>query len=128
MADTIGIKMARAYPAQIEAMRKWFQELEAMLDDETKDNADIGLFVAKTFEQRRIDEYERVLFGYETLFDNACDPNLSYLSFKPEIIEALTAFQHRVQGDEGDSPASEPLSTLEVSSVEQAESTPALRA
>ena len=31
-------------------------------------------------------------------------------------------------GDEGDSPASEPLSTLEVSPVEQAESTPALRA
>ena len=31
-------------------------------------------------------------------------------------------------GDEGDSPASEPLSTLEVSPVEQALSTPALRA
>ena len=27
----------------------------------------------------------RVVFGYEVLVDNVCDPNLDYLEFKPEI-------------------------------------------
>jgi hypothetical protein len=99
MPKEISMRMARAYPEQIESMRKWFQELEEMLDDETKENADIGLFVANTFEQRRIDEYERVLFGYETIFNNACDPTLSYLSFKPEILQAIAEFQQRKAQD-----------------------------
>ena len=27
----------------------------------------------------------RIIFGYEVLVDNVCDPNLDYLEFKPEI-------------------------------------------
>ena len=90
MAEEIGIKMARAYPEQIESMRKWFHELEVILDDDNKDVTDIGKFIVDTFETRRIDEYERILFGYETLVDNACDKSKSYLDWKPEIKEALT--------------------------------------
>jgi hypothetical protein len=47
--------------------------------------------VAESFERERIDEYERVIFGYETLIENVCDPQLSYLDFKPELKTALTA-------------------------------------
>jgi hypothetical protein len=31
----------------------------------------------------------RVVFGYEILVDNVCDPNLDYLEFKPELKELL---------------------------------------
>lgn len=31
----------------------------------------------------------RIVFGYEVLVDNVCDPNLDYLEFKPEIKELL---------------------------------------
>lgn len=33
--------------------------------------------------------YGRILMGYEVLVDNACDPKLDYLDFKPEIKKLL---------------------------------------
>ena len=88
MAEQIGLKMARAYPEQIQAMREWFYALETMLESDA-DAEDVGRFVQRSFGTKRIGEYERILFGYETMFENACDPSLSYLDFKPEIKAAL---------------------------------------
>jgi ketol-acid reductoisomerase len=31
----------------------------------------------------------RILFGFEVLVENACDPDLDYLDFNKEIKEAL---------------------------------------
>jgi hypothetical protein len=40
--------------------------------------------------QRNISHiYMRIVFGYEILVDNVCDPDLNYLEFKPEIKELL---------------------------------------
>lgn len=91
MANKIDFKMARAYPEQIDTMRKWFAEIEAIIEDEGKDTHDLGDFIQRTFESQRIDEYERILFGYETMFEHACDSTLSYLDWKPEIKALMQA-------------------------------------
>ena len=31
----------------------------------------------------------RVIFGYQTLLDNVCDPELDYLAYKKEILEKI---------------------------------------
>lgn len=85
MVEQIQLKMARAFPSQIDATRKWFQKLEELMDDEGNGPFEIGAYVLKTFEQNRIDEYERILSGYETLIENACDQSKPYLDWKPEI-------------------------------------------
>lgn len=85
MAEKLQLKMARALPAQIESMRQWLQKLEELMDDDGNGPFEIGAYVMKTFEQNRIDEYERILFGYETLVENACDQSKSYLDWKPDI-------------------------------------------
>jgi hypothetical protein len=89
MSKALQLRMARASQEQLDTLRKWFQELEAMLEDEKSDMHDIGQFVSKTYEARRIDEYERILMGYETMIENACDQSLTYLDFKPEIKAAM---------------------------------------
>jgi|WetSurMetagenome_2_1015567.scaffolds.fasta_scaffold226210_3 hypothetical protein len=83
--------VAKASPEQVDTLRTWFHELEDVLEDSEEDAPDIAKFVQDTFRQRRIDEYERILFGYETLVENACDPNLSHLEWKPEIMAAIRA-------------------------------------
>jgi hypothetical protein len=89
MSEAHGMRMARAYPEQIQAMREWFNRIEELLDQAGDNHQEIGEFVEKTFAANRIDEYERILFGYETLIENACDPTLTYLEFKPEILAAM---------------------------------------
>ena len=91
MPEEHHMTVAKATPEQVDALRAWFHELEDVLEDPQSDPLDIAEFVQDTFRQRRIDEYERILFGYETLVENACDPNLSHLEWKPEIMAALTA-------------------------------------
>jgi hypothetical protein len=83
--------MAKATPEQVQTLRDWFRELQDHLEDEYADPENIGNWVLDTFKPRRIDEYERILFGFETLVENACDPALSYLEWKPEIKAALIA-------------------------------------
>lgn len=88
MSETHEMKVSRATAEQVETLRKWFQELEELLDDPGKDVVDVGRFVQETFERRRIDGYDRILLGFETLVENVCDPKLSYLEFKPELLYA----------------------------------------
>lgn len=84
--------MARADQNQIDLMRKWFQSLEDILNDPEKDAHDIGKYIYQSFSTHRISEFERILFGYETLVTNVCDLSLSYLEFKPEILAAMSNY------------------------------------
>ncbi len=34
-----------------------------------------------------------LIWCYETVFDNACDPNAETLEFKPEILAAMEAYK-----------------------------------
>ena len=36
---------------------------------------------------------QHLLFCYETMFENACDPNSSTIEFKPEILRAMDAYE-----------------------------------
>lgn len=40
---------------------------------------------------RRMLGYERVVFGYEILVDNVCDPDKTYLDWRPDVKAALKA-------------------------------------
>jgi hypothetical protein len=35
------------------------------------------------------ESWERIVFGYETLVDNACDPNSKYLEWREDIAKFL---------------------------------------
>lgn len=102
MAEQIQLRCARAYPKQIQKVREWFQQLEDVMEDEHNAASDYGDWLSKHHHEVE-GEWERILFGYETMFDNACDPNLSYLAFKPEIlqkleiVEPLLMFRNAVQ-------------------------------
>src|SRR3972149_889607 len=81
------LTVARARPEQVQRLREWFQELEEIVNSD-KDHHEVGHWLLSTYP--RIDsEWERILFGYETLVENACDPTLSHLDFKPEIKMAM---------------------------------------
>ena len=88
MAEPIQLRCARAYPDQIQKVREWFQQLEDVMDDEHNSASDYGDWLRNHYHEVE-GEWERILFGYETMFDNACDPNLTYLAFKPEILEKM---------------------------------------
>jgi len=83
-----GLVCARAHPDQVQRVREWFQELEERLDLDGE-YAEIGHWLITNY-PRVESEWERILFGYETMVENACDPTLSYLDFKPEIKSAMT--------------------------------------
>jgi len=89
-----GMKAAKATPADVDEMRDFLFKLEEMVSDlEEYDAGDIGDFCYAHFSAQCGRHFQRVLFGYDTLVDNACDPTLSHLDWKPEIEEAITAFQ-----------------------------------
>lgn len=81
----VSLRQARAMPDQIEEVRQWFRELERVVDSESED---VGEWVERNYGRVR-SEWERIVFGYEVLVNNACDPDLSYLDWKPEIKAAL---------------------------------------
>lgn len=57
------MKLAKSSQAEIDALMKWLQEREDKEDGPPP--------------------FMRVVFGYETLVQNCCDPEKDYLDFKP---------------------------------------------
>ena len=43
--------------------------------------------------------FGRIIMDAEVLIDNACDPNLDYLEFKPEILAAMKEYEDAVSDD-----------------------------
>jgi len=46
--------------------------------------------------------FSRIIMDAQVLIDNACDPNLDYLEFKPEIMAAMNEYEknHKTEGGE----------------------------
>lgn len=86
--ETHTIVMSRARPEQVQAMRKWFQDLQEILGDSDKSDSEVGEWLDTTY-PRVESEWERILLGYEIMVDNACDLTMNYLDFKPEIKAAM---------------------------------------
>ena len=61
------MKLAKAPQSEIDALMQWLQDREGKEDGPPP--------------------FMRVVFGYETLVQNCCDPAKDYLDFKPETLE-----------------------------------------
>jgi hypothetical protein len=86
MPEEIKLRMARAYPDQVQKVREWFQKLDEMVSSDSGDA--VGDWLLTSYPEIE-NEWERILFGYDTLIENACDQTKSYLEFKPEILDAF---------------------------------------
>lgn len=94
------MKIAKASDDDIRRVREFFQMLEEIEQYGTytpsADAAEIQVG-DETFRKLIVDQWgvregvrtswSRVLFGFEVLLDNCCDPNLDYLDWKPEFKE-----------------------------------------
>ncbi len=68
-------------------IRQWFIDLEDVLDsDYTYDS--LGEWLEVCYPRIKHD-WNRLLFAYETIYENACDPTVRHLEWKPEIKAAL---------------------------------------
>ncbi len=77
------LKMAKASPEEVENLRRFFNTVETMFEKYNWQNDEQFIKVLKKkFNQV---QWQRVVMGYEILVENMCDPNLSYLDYKPEI-------------------------------------------
>lgn len=92
MADTQTIKMARASNESVDGLMNFLQELEEKSDSYDVTADELGEWVIYNF-HRAHGVYERILFGYKTLVDNACDPSLDYLDYKPSIRHAQSEIE-----------------------------------
>lgn len=109
---TINVKMAKASEKDIERTIEFFQIVEEFMDqgtytapDDTADDATRYLtdeeFVALLrekwggrFKPAGVDaSWQRVVWGYDTLVKNACDPNLDYLEWRSDILAFLESQQ-----------------------------------
>lgn len=84
------MKMAKANPAEVEALRVFMVTLEEMISDYGKDVLDIGKWVIDNFP---VLQWRRTIEGYPILIENACDPSKSYLDWKPELKQFIEAQQ-----------------------------------
>jgi len=89
MEEVHTLRMAKAPQSDIDAVRQFLQTLEEkMIYEETSDEVLVH-WLAQAYPE--IDGlWDRILFGYETLVANVCDPSLTYLDYKPEIKQAMT--------------------------------------
>lgn len=104
MADKFGLRMARATKKDFDAVWALKDIIESLTEyqrlpppDEDTEGEEIpwddvpqklGELVSEWWEEHS-PSWFRVVFGGQTMIDNACDPNLDYLDFKPEIKAAM---------------------------------------
>ena len=79
------VKMAKAKPEEVETLRKFMSDLEEMINEYERTEV-IGQWVIDNFP-----EWARTVEGYPILVENACDPTLSYLDWKPELKQLFEA-------------------------------------
>lgn len=78
------MKVGKASQASIEALFTFLENLEEKIDDDDTSVTDLRSFVDWIHSNIPI-HWRAIVFGYQVLLDNACDPELNYLEFKPEL-------------------------------------------
>lgn len=81
------MKMARAKDSDITELLEFLRDLETQMSE--CDNTTLGRWVGDHFPDVK-HGYERILFGYTVMFENACDPTKDTLEWKPEISRAMS--------------------------------------
>lgn len=104
------MRMARAPKEQVDHLTKfleWLEQFEEYGHDIRKFDGETGEcpqisdeeamdYIKSEFSRlnRRLSVgscWHRVVWGYQVLHDNVCDPALDYLEFKPELAEIIAA-------------------------------------
>ncbi len=113
----MGMRMAKAPKEHVDRLRRWMQFNDELCrinpengyewegfkkdweDDDDflpiikhceYDNGEFSWEYYMDYFQRHISHiHMRVIFGFEVLVDNVCDPDLDYLEYKPEIKKLL---------------------------------------
>lgn len=93
------MKQAKPSEAEQDAVFAFLQGLESLIDgvhpdreddyDEITD-AEFVRWVERNWQEIEA-SWQRVFWAGRTAINNACDPHLDWLEFKPEIREALSA-------------------------------------
>ena len=81
MSESTQMKMAKASNHDLERVQNFFEELQDLINAD--DPIDIADFTKANFPCSG--SWQRVVHGYSVLIDNAADPGLTYLDWKPEI-------------------------------------------
>lgn len=74
------VRMAKANTDEVEKLRQFMADLEDKVFDPNIGDPDLEEWIRENFPQWR-----RTIEGYPILVENACDPTLTYLDWKPEI-------------------------------------------
>lgn len=108
-----GLRMAKATETDMKLVRKFLQYVEYVsktnvtkqgLVDDWGEDSDYYTDLSTCFEDGQFEHeyfvemvetaighrWERIVFGYEVLFENTCDPKKTYLDFKPELKNVLS--------------------------------------
>lgn len=96
----MAMKQAKSGPAEIEAVQAFVGELVSAVhygvnpgqdcysDDEAYSDERLGAFVREWL-KKHPGALSRVVYGYEMLVGEACDPDKTFLAWKPDIAEKL---------------------------------------
>lgn len=85
------IKVSAATLEDTDRIRQFFVDLEDVLDgDYTHDS--LGEWLEICYPHIKHD-WQRLIFAYETVYENACDLTSRTLEWKPEIAQALDAWK-----------------------------------
>lgn len=82
------ITVAAVMSGDVDRIRLFFEELEDFIDESESDECAVGEWLNTNYCRIRYD-WSRLLFAYETIYANACDPTVRHLEWKPEIKAAL---------------------------------------
>ena len=89
MPETIHMTAARCMPEALETMRQWLWDFEEKLEYGVADNDEFVNWLQATYQHGLGMHWQRLIFGYETLVDNACDETKDHLAWKHDIAEKL---------------------------------------
>lgn len=82
------MKVAKASKAEWEKVLAFVQELEEQIKyaalSDSKSDEELGKWIRESSPP-----FFRIVFGYQVLVDNCCDPAADTLEFKPEIKRAI---------------------------------------
>lgn len=92
---THGIKQARCSNKDLDLLRAYFENVETHIEE--CDDSTLGAWLRNTWDRGAGRHWLRLISGYETLVDNACDKSLPYLEWKPAL-KSLTKRVHEIAG------------------------------
>ncbi|MBO0947329.1 hypothetical protein [Fibrella forsythiae] len=82
------MKMAKASKADIQAVQHFFDNLDTLIEEDRSDEA-IAAYVRLALAGRVGTSHGRVTWGCDILIDTCCDPDKTYLDWKPSLRKGI---------------------------------------